>query len=146
MTTVLADTTIEGLLRESGLPRPEAEILLRAILGCERIHLITHAEDAVDPKARAAEASFTRRRSGEPVSYIVGRRNLRSRSASDRRYLVHAPKPNGLSIWRISACAGVIGASPQLGTGSVRSLWLRSAPAGLRIVTTDISARPGGRP
>ena len=44
--------TIGGLLRESGLPRFEAELLLCSVLGCERIRLIAHAEEAID-SARA---------------------------------------------------------------------------------------------
>jgi release factor glutamine methyltransferase len=74
---VEAGATIKGLLRESGLPRAEAEWLLRSVLGYERIDLIAHAEEAVDPSStRSARAWFARRRSGEPVSYITGRREF----------------------------------------------------------------------
>jgi release factor glutamine methyltransferase len=69
--------TIEALLRESGLPRHEAEILLGSVLECERIHLIAHSGDALDPVAAdAARRRFERRRSGEPVAYITGRREF----------------------------------------------------------------------
>jgi release factor glutamine methyltransferase len=69
--------TIESLVRESGLPRQEAEILLRAVLGCGQAHLIAHAEDGVkSSKAHAAQAWFARRRAGEPVSYITGKREF----------------------------------------------------------------------
>src|SRR5258706_8095928 len=69
--------TTGGLLRESGLPRFEAELLLCSVLGCERVRLIAHAEEAIDSsRARAAHARFARRRAGEPVSHITGWRGF----------------------------------------------------------------------
>ncbi len=69
--------TIESLRRESGLPRQEAEILLRAVLGCGQAHLIAHAEDGVESsRVHTAQAWFARRRAGEPVAYITGRREF----------------------------------------------------------------------
>src|SRR5258705_12971601 len=69
--------TIGGFLRESGLPRFEAELLLCSVLGCERVRLIAHAEEAIDSsRARAARARFARRRAGEPVSHITGWREF----------------------------------------------------------------------
>jgi len=143
VTTVVADTTIEGLLRGSGLPRPEAEILLRRILGTERIHLIAHAEDSVDPpKARAAKACFARRRSGEPVAYITGRREfygLDLQVTSD----VLIPRSEterlvDLALERLppASSARVL----ELGTGSgAIVLAFAALRPGLRIVATDIS-------
>jgi release factor glutamine methyltransferase len=141
--TVLADPSIEGLLRESGLPRAEAEILLRTVLGCERIHLIAHAEDTVDPsKARAAQAWFARRRSGEPVSYITGRREF---YGLDLRVTVDVLIPRSetervvdLALERLpmASSARVL----ELGTGSgAIALALVALRPGLRIVATDIS-------
>lgn len=73
MSTVEAGATIAGLLGESGLPRHEAAILLRSVLRCEPVHLVAHAEDAVDASmSLTAQAWFARRRAGEPVSYITG--------------------------------------------------------------------------
>src|SRR5258708_34257968 len=69
--------TIGGLLRESGLPRFEAELLLCSVLGCERVRLIAHGEEAIDSsRARAAHARFARRHAGEPVSPITGWREF----------------------------------------------------------------------
>ena len=77
MRVVETGSTVEGLLRESELPRQEAELLLRSALGRERIYLIAHAEDTVDPSStRTAQAWFARRRSGEPISYITGWREF----------------------------------------------------------------------
>jgi release factor glutamine methyltransferase len=77
MGVVDAAPTIESLVRESGLPKQEAEILLRAVLGCGHAHLIAHAEDGVESsRAHAAQAWFARRRAGEPVAYITRRREF----------------------------------------------------------------------
>jgi len=77
MRVVETGSTVEGLLRESELPRQEAELLLRSALGRERIYLIAHAEDTVGPSStRTAQAWFARRRSGEPISYITGWREF----------------------------------------------------------------------
>ncbi len=65
MNAVETGVTIGSLLRESGLPRSEAELLLRTLLGRERAHLIAHAEEAIDSsKARSARDWFARRRTG----------------------------------------------------------------------------------
>jgi release factor glutamine methyltransferase len=136
--------SIEGLLRESGLPRREAEILLQAVLGCERVHLIAHPEDAVDvSQARSAQRWFERRRSGEPVAYITGRREffgIALRVSSD----VLVPRPETeqlveLALERLRPGAGrrVL----ELGTGSgAIALALASQSPGVRITATDISA------
>jgi release factor glutamine methyltransferase len=143
MNVVEAGSTVEGLLRESGLPRPEAEILLQAVLGCERIHLIAHAEDAIDPsKTRMAQAWFARRRSGEPVPYITGRREfygLALRVSSE----VLIPRPEteqlvDLALQRIppASSAHVL----ELGTGSgAIAIALAALRPGLAIVATDVS-------
>ena len=133
--------TIEGLLRESRLPRREAELLLQGVLRCERVHLIAHAEELVDSsKARAALAWFSRRRSGEPVAYIVGLREFyglafRVTSAvliprSETELLVE------LALGRAGPNARVL----ELGTGSgaiAVALW--SKRPDLKITASDIS-------
>src|SRR5258706_1879237 len=77
MNAVETGATIGGLLRGSGLPRSEAELLLCSVLGCDRVRLIAHAEEAIDSsRERAAHARFARRRAGEPVSHITGWRGI----------------------------------------------------------------------
>src|SRR5258708_36634850 len=73
MNAVETGATIGGLLRESVLPRFEAELLHCSVLGCDRVRLIVHAEEGIDSsRARAAHARFARRRAGEPVAHITG--------------------------------------------------------------------------
>jgi len=133
--------TIGGLLRESGLPRSEAELLLCSVLGCERVRLIARAEEAVDSSsARSTHARFARRRAGEPVSYITGWREfygLALRVIPE----VLIPRPETerlveLALERLPAPGRVL----ELGTGSgAIAIALASERPGLGIVATDVS-------
>ena len=141
MNAVETGATIGGLLRESGLPRLEAELLLCSVLGCERVRLIARAEEAVDSsRARSAHARFARRRAGEPVSYITGWREfygLALRVAPE----VLIPRPETerlveLALERLPAPARVL----ELGTGSgAIAIALATERPGLGIVATDVS-------
>lgn len=68
---------IGAALAQSGLVPVDARVLLAHVLDCDRAWLVAHADDAL---ARAdAEAFFAlakRRRDGEPVAYLVGRREF----------------------------------------------------------------------
>ena len=140
---VEAGATIGGLLRESGLPRFEAELLLCSVLGCERIRLIAHAEETIDSSnARSANALFARRRAGEPVAYITGWREfygLALRVTPD----VLIPRPETellveLALERLSPEEP--GRVLELGTGSgAIAVALASERPGLAIVATDVS-------
>ena len=143
MSAVETASTIEALLRESGLPRREAEILLCSVLGCERVHLIAHAEDAVDsPGTRAARLCFSRRRSGEPVAYITGLREfygLAMRVTPD----VLIPRPETeqlveLALERLPAGASARVLELGTGSGAIAAALAVQRPA-LTIAATDIS-------
>ncbi len=142
MNAVETGVTIGTLLRESGLPRSEAELLLRALLGRERAHLIAHAEEAIDSsKARSARDWFARRRTGEPAAYITGRREFYG-VALHITPDVLIPRPETellveLALGRIPrASARVL----ELGTGSgAIALALARERPDLAIVATDIS-------
>jgi release factor glutamine methyltransferase len=140
---VESDATIGALLRRSGLPRLEAELLLRSVLDCERSHLVAHTEETVDSsKARLAEDGFARRRAGEPVSYITGRREFYGvalRVTPD----VLIPRPETellveLALERIPL--GLPARVLELGTGSgAIAVALAKERPGLEIIATDIS-------
>ncbi len=65
------------LLAASGLPRHEAQSLLARLTGMDRVAQIAHPERvlAADQCVRL-EALFARRRSGEPLAYILGEREF----------------------------------------------------------------------
>ncbi len=142
MNAVETGVTIGSLLRESGLPRSEAELLLRTLLDRERAHLIAHAGEAIDSsEARSARDWFARRRTGEPAAYITGRREFYG-------VVLHItpdvliPRPETellieLALERIPrAPARVL----ELGTGSgAIALALAKERPGLKIIATDIS-------
>jgi len=135
--------TIGTLLRESGLPRSEAELLLRTLLGRERAHLIAHAEEAIDSsKARSARDWFARRRTGEPAAYITGRREFYG-VALHITPDVLIPRPETellveLALERIPrASARVL----ELGTGSgAVALALAKERPGLKIIAREHGA------
>jgi len=79
--------------RESDTPRLDAELLLANVLGINRIGLIT---DADRPLAKEELARYRelhkRRRSGEPVAYLLGVREFYGRPFRvDKRVLVPRP-------------------------------------------------------
>lgn len=58
-------------------PRSDAEALLAEALGKPRSWLYAHADDELEPDAAAAYAALLeRRRQGEPVAHILGRRGF----------------------------------------------------------------------
>lgn len=135
--------TIESLLRESGLPRREADILLRSVLRRERAYLIAHPEEAVDSLlAGTAQAWFARRRSGDPLAYITGRREfygISLRVTPDA--LIPRPETEqlvdlALEILPPGSPAHVL----ELGTGNgAIALALALQRPALKITATDVS-------
>jgi release factor glutamine methyltransferase len=135
--------TTGGLLRECGLPRLEAELLLCSILGCERAWLVAHAEEAIDTfNARSARARFARRRAGEPVSYITGWREFYGRALRVTPEVL-IPRPETERLVELALERLPLGAPArvlELGTGSgAIAIALASERPGLAIVATDVS-------
>jgi release factor glutamine methyltransferase len=140
---VETDATIGGLLRESGLLRSEAELLLRSVLGCERSHLLAHAEEAIDSsKARLAKDVFARRRAGEPIAYITGWREFYGiRLCVTPDVLIPRPETELLVELALERVATAFPARVlELGTGSgaIAVALARERPD-LTVVATDIS-------
>jgi len=135
--------TTSGLLRDCGLPRLEAELLLCSVLGCERVWLLAHAEEAIDPSnARSARARFARRRAGEPVSYITGRREFYGLALRvTPEVLIPRPETERLVELALERLPLVAPARVlELGTGSgAIAIALASERPGLAIVATDVS-------
>jgi release factor glutamine methyltransferase len=140
---VETDATIGGLLRESGLLRSEAELLLRSVLGCERSHLLAHAEEAIDSsKARLAQDVFARRRAGEPIAYITGWREFYGiRLCVTPDVLIPRPETEllvELALERVAAASPARVLELGTGSGAIAVALARERPD-LTVVATDIS-------
>ena len=67
----------ETLEAASGSPRLDAEILLGHVLGWNRARLLAHPGMSLDAAVVARfDALVVRRRSGEPIAYLTGRREF----------------------------------------------------------------------
>jgi len=74
-------------------PRLDAEILLSHALGCSRLDLYLTPDKPVDEKERTLFRSYIRRRSnGEPVAYIIERKEFWSRNFFVNRHVL-IPRP-----------------------------------------------------
>jgi len=73
--------TIEEMIRGSRLDRVESEILVADALGKERTWMLAHAGEKVSEEQRQRISMFFKRRtSGEPVSYIIGKKEFFART------------------------------------------------------------------
>lgn len=80
--------------RGSASPRLDAELLLAEVLSTTRVGLITDSQRPLGkPELSAYRALHKRRRGGEPVAYLLGRREFFGRRfAVDARVLVPRPE------------------------------------------------------
>jgi release factor glutamine methyltransferase len=69
--------TVSRALAASGLVPFEARLLLAHVLGRDRAWLAAHADDVVAAQeAETFDALARRRRDGEPIAYLIGRREF----------------------------------------------------------------------
>ncbi len=77
MRGVAMPDSIRTLVETSGLPAGEARLLIAHALGVDRVWLVAHAEEEpAHALQAAARALLARRLAGEPVAYILGRREF----------------------------------------------------------------------
>lgn len=136
--------TVAAALRWPDLAPIDARILLQHVLKASHASLIAHSERTLTmDEARQVEDVFERRRAGEPVAYIVGRREFYGRDfAVTPAVLIPRPETellveSALERMRPSAAPRVL----DLGTGSgciAISLALEDARA--EVVGLDASA------
>lgn len=73
----MTQPTYQQLLRDSGLERIDAQVLLLHVCQQSRAWLIGHGDDSAAPEHIAAFTELAgRRRAGEPVAYLVGTREF----------------------------------------------------------------------
>lgn len=120
---VLVKTT--AFFKGKGLasPRLDTELLIANALGWERIKLYTNYEYPLSPDELARCREFVRRRSlGEPVAYILGKKDFFGRSFQvDRTVLIPRPETEML-VEAVVNWARALSTPPlrivDLGTGS----------------------------
>jgi release factor glutamine methyltransferase len=93
----LADAT-ERMEDASESPQLDAELLLRHVLGVDRLGLLMRYDAVLDADDRARfDALIARRARAEPIAYILGRRGFRNVELSvDERVLVPRPETEQL--------------------------------------------------
>src|SRR4051794_25592307 len=129
------------LLRSAGLDRLDAELLLAHALGVDRAALHRDPSRAVgEAEAAAFGAHVARRRAGEPVAYLVGRRAFRWIDlAVDPRVLIPRPETEHLVEAALALPAGARVVDVGAGSGAV-ALALKAERPDLDVAATDVSA------
>jgi len=146
----MTQDTIRASLLEAALPRLELRMLWQHVLGCSRAWLAAHDTDPLDA---AAVAHFQRLRArrlqGEPMAYILGRREFMGREfLVSPAVLIPRPETEHLidaalaALPRIrQACGRQTLHALDLGTGSgAIAISLALADADLHVTATDSSA------
>jgi len=105
------------LAATSETPRLDAELLMAHALGCERETLLLRGGDEVAPSGFAALVD--RRAGGEPIAYILGRRDFWTLSlAVSPAVLIPRPDSETLISVALQACDVPPARILDLGTGS----------------------------
>ena len=124
-------------------PGLDAELLLAHVLGVSRTRLRSHGEEvpAADAAARFA-GLIARRVAGEPVAYILGRKDFWTLALTvSPAVLVPRPETELLVERALTLHPGADARVADLGTGSgAIALALASARPGWQVVATDVSA------
>ncbi len=137
-------TWTQSRFAERGLatPRLDAELLLAEVLGRDRVGLYTHFDQplSADELARYREL-IKRRLSGEPVAYLIGRREFRSLELRvDARVLIPRPETETLVEVALARLAPDAVRAVDVGTGSgAIALALKSARPSLEVLAVDRS-------
>jgi release factor glutamine methyltransferase len=138
--------SIAELLAQSGLPPLEARMLLERVLGKTRAWLIAHADEAADAEAGQAFAALAgRRRQGEPIAYILRKREFHGLEFEVNRAVL-IPRPETellveLALARIAADGPVRVLDLGTGSGAIAVTLAQARPqARLTAVDVDYAA------
>jgi release factor glutamine methyltransferase len=135
--------------RSNPSPRLDAELLLTNVLGVDRVRLVIESERRLnDAELARYRALIVRRRLGEPIAYILGRREFYGLPfAVDRRALVPRPDTETLVEVALERTRGrsMYGRALDLCTGSgcVAVAFARARPT-WRITASDVSPEAAG--
>jgi release factor glutamine methyltransferase len=142
---VLGFATDDFKKRNHPSPRLDAELLLGRALGLDRVRLLIESERRLnEAELGAYRALIQRRRTGEPVAYILGRREFYGLPfVVDRRALV--PRPDTEMLVEVALertrARSMYGRALDLctGTGCVAVTFARERPT-WRVTASDISS------
>jgi release factor glutamine methyltransferase len=113
--------TIGQLIAQSDLPALEARMLIEQVLAKASAWLIAHADEAVSSETGQAFAALAeRRRQGEPIAYILGKREFYGLKFGVTRAVL-IPRPETELLVELALARIASGAAPRvldLGTGS----------------------------
>jgi len=134
--------------RTLGIDRLDAQMVLGWILGRTRSWLVAHDDAALDrAQADAVRSAFARRAAGEPLAYVIGRKEFHGLTLQvDRDVLVPRPDTEVLVDWALELLAGPLAVRLRprvvdLGTGSgAIALAVKQAHPAAALVATDASA------
>ena len=135
--------TVSRALSASGLVPFEARLLLAHVLGRDRAWLAAHADDAVTAEqAKTFDALARRRRDGEPVAYLIGRREFYGLDLEITPDVL-IPRPETellveLALARLPADRETRVLDLGTGSGAV-ALAIAAARRKARVVGTDVS-------
>jgi len=142
--------TIRASLAYAALPRLEIHMLWQHVLGCSRAWLAAHDTDPLDAAAVAQfEALRARRLQGEPMAYLLGRREFMGHDfhvspavlipRPETECLVEAALHAAQRMRQTTGCRIV--RTLDLGTGSgAIAISLALADAHFDVVASDLSA------
>ena len=135
--------SVRGAIESSGLVPVDARVLLAHVLGCDRAWLVAHAGDRLaHEQAQAFFALATRRRDGEPVAYLTGRREFWGLDlAVTPAVLIPRPETETLvevALARLPVDRGVRILDLGTGSGAIALALARARPLA-EVVATDVS-------
>ena len=137
--------TLDELIRATALARHEVVQLAACATGRARTSLIAHGDRPLaTAESDALQAMVARRLAGEPLAYLVGRRDFHGRSFRvDRRVLIPRPETEllvDLALAHCDAPASRVATVLDLGTGSgAIAITLALARPRLAVTATDVS-------
>jgi release factor glutamine methyltransferase len=131
--------------RSLGIERLDAQLLVAHALGQSRAWVIAHDDAALNPAcARSVDTLFARRAAGEPLAYLLGKREFHGLSLSvNPDVLVPRPDTETAVDWALELLAPLLAPRVMdLGTGSgAIALAVKHACARADVHASDISER-----
>jgi release factor glutamine methyltransferase len=141
---VNATPSVRGAIEASGLVPVDARVLLAHVLDCDRAWLVAHGADPLTrEQAHAFFALAKRRRDGEPVAYLTGRREFWGLDlAVTPAVLIPRPETETLVeavLARLPADARVRVLDLGTGSGAIALAIAKERPLA-QVTATDVSA------